>query len=331
MKKIILCVIALMLAGSAFATERHGSASLFGYNHWLPKKAYVAFHYDKAHRLDGFRVVFEAPDGRLFREWTVMDDNGDVYRFPFILEVTLVATKDLGLSYADGWGFGRLDGNNSDVPQAYRDSTFLDSLDSGAKFGIGIMDPARLTPGKLYDFWVALKPTAVNPQTAGAMVRFRLNVDVSALKRMGFSMSQIASEFDLGSEWRFAYVLAGSDTAYNPEKVGNIFSFAIESFKGDKKSAYSDFIANIHMDGAYCKEDAQTAAWRVNGVDECFSAPSAYTGIAHYGAPADSEMVMSTLETVAYYGASGATPVSSVVSTPPLSLAPPTSPLTLMS
>ncbi len=270
MSRLIVVALLILYAAVASAAERIGDDKLFGYNYWLPEKVYTTFHYNDSGQLDGFRVAFKAGNGRLFKEWSVIDDYGDHYRFPFVMEISLVADKSFKLKYSgyDGhWGFGRLDGNNEDTPLAYRDSDFLD-YGKERKFGIGIMDPAKLQSGQIYDFWVRFKPVSIKNES-DVKVRFRLNVDVSALKRLGFSI--FGSKFKLGDGWLAGYAIAFNNKVYPPRIVGSRYSFAIESFNDDANSVLSDYIADINMKGAYCKSLTERVAHAVSGIEACFS------------------------------------------------------------
>lgn len=281
MKKLL----AVSLLAVCFAAQNvwasvvvDGATSSLGYEHWLPKKAYIVFNYDSQNKLSGYRLIFQAEDGELFSSWKMRNSDGNTANFPFILESTLVIDNKGEVEKTDRWGFGRLDGNNSETPPAYVDSTFSDL--STDNYGIGIMDPSKLKENVLYDYWFELKEAtdwfSADPQTLQATLRFRLNIDLSAAKKFGYSKDEIERDFELGYLWGgvltepYGYDRVDVSINYSIQYIGEYFSFAIEKYEPSDKKTYSDYFVLSGMEGRWCKSRDENPR-RVNSIEECFN------------------------------------------------------------
>lgn len=284
MKKLfftsLVCV--LLMAQSVYAdVSIVGDNDCLSYSHWLPKRAYICFHYNPDGKITGYRVSFQLNDSRLFREWKMKKSNGGEKTFPFILESTLIIEDKGEVERTGNWGFGRLDGNNSNTPSAYLDSTFSDFGEDN--YGIGILKPHNLQMDEVHDYWVELAEAdhfhPRDPKTLKVNLRFRLNIDLSAAKKFGYTKNEINRDFELGDGWTgsssndYGYDNANISKNYSAEQIGKYFSFAIESRKGSSYLTYSYYFVLDGMDGQWCKE-RNGNAYQVGSLEECLNDPS---------------------------------------------------------
>jgi hypothetical protein len=106
-------------------------------------------------------------------------------------------------------------------------------------------------------------------------LRFRLNIDLSAAKKFGYSENEIGRDFVLGDLWKGIgkYGYDGVDVSKDPspQDIGEYFSFAIEEYKPTgKKDSFSYYFYNLDgMEGQWCKV-GNGDPYRVNSPSECF-------------------------------------------------------------
>lgn len=276
MKKVFL----MMLVGIIFVAQGaladvtiQGNADRLNYGGWLPKKAYIAFHYDSQDRLTGYRVIFQADGGELFNEWKMKKSDGTLQTFPFIMESTLVIEDGGEIEETSShWGFGRLDGDNSSVPSAYIDSTLCDI--GTDNYGIGIVNPIQLEEDILYDYWVGLEEATdwfpIDPHDLSVKLRFRLNMDLSEAKKFGYTKDEIDRDFEIGSLWSAGFYTVNTSQNYSDQEIGDFFSFAVEKYKpASDKKPYSYYFVLSGMEGQWCN-DRDGVAYKVSSIAECF-------------------------------------------------------------
>lgn len=283
MKKMIvvvwLCI--LFVARTVLAdVSVEGGKNLLNYENWLPQKAYIAFHYNSQGKLTGYRVAFQAADGELFDEWKLRSSGGNMADFPFVLESTLIIDNSGEVEKTDSWGFGRLDGENSSIPDAYIDSTFLDVGEDN--YGIGIVSPKGLREDVIYDYWMELREddawVTVDPRDLEVKLRFRLNMDLAAAKKFGYSKDEIERDFVMGDGWEgvpwvenYGYDEIDINRDYSTQYIGDYLSFAIEKYSPSDNLTYSYYFVLDGMEGQWCKSAEDEHQYRVDSLEECFN------------------------------------------------------------
>ncbi|MFC1645449.1 hypothetical protein ACFL08_05480 [Patescibacteria group bacterium] len=321
----VFLLIFFGVAGAAFAdVSIEGSNDRLNYSGWLPKRVYIAFHYNDQGKLSGYRVAFQADGGELFNEWRLKKANEDSMIFPFVLESTLVIDNKNEVEKLDFWGFGRLDGVNDSIPEAYLDSTAYDFWSGTDKYGIGIVNPHELQGDVVYDYWVALSEASfwfvADPSTLDVQLRFRLNIDLSSAKKFGYEKSEIESDFELGIGWKggpgdeFGYDNVDVSENYTAQEIGKFFSFAIGSRTGSDLLPYSSYLVLDGMTGQWCKGRDDSEVTSVNSIEECF------------GVTDNSNSGISSLDDLEDPAASGSSPYLSASVVDPEETSEPTKP-----